>query len=152
MNAGFSILWVEDSQDHILLIKNVFKRDQEQLPSKLTIFEAGEPALEYLFSQTQTQPPSDQQLPDLILLDIRLPGISGIDVLKSVKRDERLKKIPVIMFTSSDRDEDVVLSYEFGANSYIPKPSSFQGFMTSIRMLKRYWLNITKLPCGLDLQ
>jgi len=129
------ILLVEDNPDHAELTRQVL--DEGQVANQVYWVKDGREALDYLFRIGKY---ASAARPGLILLDINLPKVGGIDVLKAVKQDEDLRMIPVIMLTTSDREEEIVKSYSGGANSYITKPVKFQDFMEKVRALKFYWL------------
>lgn len=138
--AELDILLVEDNSDHARLCMRALS--DGQLVNPVHWVKDGQQALDYLFpGGTSTPSP-----PGLILLDINLPKVSGLDVLKRVKTDERLRIVPVIMLTTSDRDEEVVRSYGSGANSFITKPVKFGEFSEKVRSLKLYWMLVNRGP------
>ena len=106
----------------------------------------GEQALHYLFRQGEFQEPGTSIRPDLILLDLRLPKIDGIEVLRAVKLSEDLRKIPVVILTSSTAEMDIAQSYECHANSYLVKPVDFDKFTQLMEILGFYWLGINTAP------
>lgn len=99
----------------------------------------GQEALDYLFREENSEPP-----PDLILLDIKLPKISGLEVLASIRKDEKTESVPVVMLTSSDDMYDMATSYRLGANSYIRKTEDYEQFMEHIRLAGLYWIVINR--------
>ena len=135
------ILLVEDNQDHAELTRRVLEGVQATNPVHWV--KDGQEALDYLF---QKGPYVSAKRPGLILLDINLPKVSGLDVLKTIKADNDLRLIPVIMLTTSDRDEEVVKSYSIGANSFITKPVKFNEFSAKVNELKLYWLFTNRSP------
>ncbi|HNW92094.1 MAG TPA: response regulator [bacterium] len=139
----FGILAVDDNEDDIVIIRRTFAR--ARLANKVNYVRSGEEALAYLRhtgAYAETQPPC----PGLILLDIAMPRMSGFQVLEQLKADPRLKKIPVVMLTTSDREEDIVRSYEGGACSYITKPVGFEAFAKVIEHFELYWTLVSKVP------
>jgi two-component system, response regulator len=135
------ILLVEDNQDHAELTRRVL--EEGHMVNQVHWVKDGQEALDYLFHRGAY---ASVQHPGLILLDINLPKVSGLDVLKAVKEDKDLRPIPVIMLTTSDRDEEVVKSYSIGANSFITKPVKFHEFSEKVRALKLYWLLTNRGP------
>ena len=140
---SLSILLVDDSEDDIMMAQKAFA--QLSFPHKLETAQSAQAALDYLQcrgSYAGRKP----VLPDLLLLDINMPLINGFALLRILKADSLLKKIPVIMLTSSCAREDVSRSYECGAASYLTKPESFEGFKTLLGDFGRYWLTVSALP------
>ena len=137
------ILLAEDNEDDIVIIKRVFKK--LRLMNGLHIVNNGQEALDYLLHDgkySEEKPP----IPGLILLDISMPKVDGFQVLEKIKADPKLKRIPVIMLTTSDREEDIVKSYEYGACSFITKPTSFSDFVETIERFELYWTLVSRLP------
>lgn len=135
------ILLVEDMEQDIDLTKEALA--DARITNNLRVVTDGELALEYLFKQNQY---SEAPTPDLILLDLNLPKKSGFDVMKAIKADDHLKRIPVVVLTTSDSEHDVLKSYDLHANCYITKPVDMKQFMKIITMLEEFWLMIVKLP------
>ena len=106
----------------------------------------GQEALDYLFGRDQYADRKTYPLPDLILLDLKLPGIDGHEVLRQVKSKDCLKRLPVIILTSSEEEGDRALSYDNGANSYLVKPVSFEGFLQVVQQISNYWLVLNVGP------
>jgi len=141
-----TVLLVEDNPDHAVFALKALRNDP---PAAQVIWaKDGEEALAYLGPGAQAAEAKPRLRPEMILLDIHLPKVNGHEVLRQVKRDDRLKTIPVIMLTTSDRDEDVAESYGAGANSYIAKPVSSADFRAHIRTVKEYWLVTNKAPAA----
>ncbi len=113
------ILLVEDLKEHALIIKNALKKSN--LKTRLWVCEDGEEALDFLYHRGDYESEEDYPKPDVIVLDLRLPKIDGIEVLKQIKSEDRLKDIPVIVLTASDRPEDILNAYEEGVSSYLMK-------------------------------
>jgi CheY-like chemotaxis protein len=135
------ILLVEDNADHVELILKAL-RDNNVL-NEVRVVTNGEEALDFLYRRGEY---ADAPRPGLILLDIKLPKVDGIEVLRRIKADPKLKSIPVVMLTTSADEEEMVESYNCGANSYIVKPVGFEQFAKVIKELKLYWLVINSSP------
>jgi CheY-like chemotaxis protein len=134
-------LLVEDDEDHAEIILHVL----EQHHGRHTVDHVidGEAALHYLFGDGQKRP---TQQPDVILLDLKLPKIDGLEVLDRVKQDETLRMIPVVVLTTSDAETDMARAYHRHANSYVVKPVSFEGFSAMVHELSNYWGGWNKSP------
>jgi CheY-like chemotaxis protein len=141
MDNATEILLVEDNPDHAMLIRRVL--EQGTVENKVRCVKDGQEALDFLFRKRGDE---GAPRPDLILLDINLPKVNGLDVLRRIKTDEELRMIPVIVLTTSDRGEEVQQSYHAGANSFITKPVNFQDLSDKINSLKHYWLRINRGP------
>ncbi len=138
------ILLVEDNQDDVLLTKRAFKKSN--ILNELVVANDGVEALDYLFG-TGTYDGRDLSImPILILLDLRLPKLDGIDVLRRIRTDERTKLIPVVVLTTSKEQKDLIESYSLGANSYIRKPVDFDQFVQAVRQLGLYWVLLNEPP------
>lgn len=137
------ILLVEDNPDDIDITQRALR--EAKIINKLWIVRDGQEAMDFLRHQEAYQDHATSPKPGLILLDINLPKLNGIEVLKNIKQDPELKRIPVVMLTVSKRDEDIVKSYNLGCNSFIQKPINFEGFVEVIKQISLYWglLNIT---------
>ena len=133
------ILLVEDNPHDIEITVRALKKGQ--IKNELVIARDGEEALDLLFA-----PEPRSALPGLILLDLNLPKVGGIEVLEAIKKDKELKKIPVIVLTTSSREEDVVRSYDLGVNTFITKPVGFDDFMRVVATIREYWILIATLP------
>jgi len=132
------ILLVEDNpSDQELTIKALKKYN---FSNNITMVENGADALDYIFAEGAYSSRNILLNPKLILLDLKLPKVSGLEVLKKIKSDQRTKKIPVVMLTSSKEEKDIIESYEYGVNSYIVKPVDFNKFIESIKGIGYYWL------------
>jgi CheY-like chemotaxis protein len=132
------ILLVEDNEDDILLTERAFKKNN--IVNKIIVCRDGEEALDYLFRQGPFAELPESETPQLILLDLKLPKLGGLEVLKALRQNERTKLLPVVVLTSSREEADIVESYSLGANSYIRKPVDFEKFSMAIRQLGLYWL------------
>jgi CheY-like chemotaxis protein len=138
-----SILLVEDNQDHAELTLKALDSGNQVVWVK-----DGEEALDYLQRRGRFATNGTAPRPGLILLDVNLPKVSGHEVLKRIKADDGLRSIPVVMLTTSDRDEEVVASYRSGVNSFVTKPVRFSDFVERIKALKGYWVVTNRLPQG----
>jgi len=144
MNSGeLDILLVEDNQDDMDLALHALKR--EQLANHIFVARDGEEALDFLFCRGAFAQRSFDHPPKLVLLDLKLPKVDGMEVLKQLKTDPRTKTIPVVMMTSSREERDLVASYNLGANSYIQKPVDFDQFRETVKNVGLYWL-VTNQP------
>jgi two-component system response regulator len=137
------ILLVEDNQDDVDLTIRALKKNG--LIHEVAIARDGAEALDLIFRRGDYAG-SSTVMPQLILLDIRLPKLSGLEVLKELRQDERTRFLPVVMLTSSKQEQDLVDSYGYGANSYIQKPVSFDDFSEAVGQLGVYWLVLNKAP------
>jgi len=141
LSSHYTILLVEDDMDDILITKRAMSK--ANIVCKLIIVNDGEEALKILRGEGENK---DTTLPSLILLDLKMPKVNGFEVLKELKKDEKLRVLPVIVFTSSERSEDIELAYRLGCNSYIVKPVKFEDFIKVMEEIKRYWLEISEIP------
>jgi len=135
------ILLVEDNEGDIELTKEAF--EEAQFRNTLNVVEDGDEALDYLFKRNGFE---DAVMPDIILLDLNLPCTDGREVLEIIKAEPRLKRIPVIVLTSSRADKDVVESYDLHANCYIVKPVNAAKFMAVVQTVENFWVDIVCLP------
>lgn len=143
-----SILIVEDNPDHEALTKRALRKSN--IMNDIVVVHDGVEALHYLF-QTGTYEGRPPDLPMLILLDLKLPKLDGLEVLKRLRHDERTKLIPVVILTSSKEEQDLINSYSSGANSYIRKPVDFNQFAEAIRQVGLYWLVLNEsVPTHLE--
>jgi two-component system response regulator len=134
------ILLVEDNDDDVLLTKRALQ--QNNIMNELIVVDDGVEALQYL----RTAANGPDQLPALILLDLKLPKMDGLEVLKRIRADSKLRRQPVVMLTSSKEEQDIIHSYDLGVNSYIHKPVDFEQFSAAIHQLHLYWLILNELP------
>lgn len=137
------VLLVEDNPDDVLLTRRALQRGRTGC--ELAVAASGEEALELLHGTEKGSTPSLLR-PALVLLDLKLPGISGIEVLRRLRADERTRTVPVIVLTSSRVPKDVTECYELGANSYLQKPVEFDPFVETMEALSRYWLRWNVSP------
>jgi len=143
-NSEIEILLVEDNMgDAELTIRALKKRN---LANKLIHLENGADALEYIFAEGKYANRDLSSMPKVILLDLNMPKVGGIEVLQKIKSDERTKKIPVVILTSSKEDPDIEKCYSLGVNSYIVKPVEFEKFVKAVDELGFYWLLLNQPP------
>lgn len=138
------ILLVEDSPDDAELAIHALRR--EHLANNIFVARDGEEALDFLFCRGPFATRSFDHPPKLVLLDLKLPKVDGIEVLKQLKDDLRTKAIPVVVLTSSREEQDLVRSYDLGANSYIQKPVDFEQFRQTVKTVGLYWMVINQRP------
>jgi CheY-like chemotaxis protein len=144
MNTIHDILLVEDSQNDIDLA--LYALREERLANDIFVVRDGKQALDFLFCRGAFGERSFNHPPKLVLLDLKLPKVDGLQVLKELKNDARTKTIPVVIMTSSNEDRDLVESYNLGVNSYIQKPVDFEQFRTTVKTLGMYWLVVNRSP------
>jgi len=132
------ILLVEDNEGDIVLAREAL--EEARIKNRITVITDGEKALEYLFCN------DTDRKPDLILLDMNLPKVNGLEVLAKIKADETLKIIPVVMLTTSTSEQDVLDAYRNYVNCYINKPIDLEEFIVVIKNIESFWLNTVKLP------
>jgi CheY-like chemotaxis protein len=138
------ILLVEDNPDDVELTLHALRR--EKLANSIHVARDGEEALDFLFSNGKHAARSSEPPPKLILLDLKLPKVDGLEVLKRLKADARTKAIPVVILTSSKEERDLIVSYHLGVNSYIQKPVDFDQFREIVKTVGLYWLVINQPP------
>ena len=136
------VLLVEDNDDEAELAIRELKK--HNLANDLLRVKDGEEALEFIFASGRYEGRDVECPPKVILLDLKMPKVDGIEVLRAVRKDERTKKIPVVVLTSSNEEKDIVSAYELGVNSYIVKPIDFNKFSNSIKEIGYYWLVLNK--------
>ncbi len=135
------ILLVEDNEDDIMITKRALEKGQ--VKNNLYVTRDGEEALDFLRRRGRYR---DAPRPGFVLLDLKMPKLDGFEVLSEIKKDRDLKSIPVVVLTTSGRDEDVEQSYALGCNNYIVKPVSFEKFIKTVIEIKEYWLTISRIP------
>jgi len=138
------ILLIEDNLDEAELAIRNLKKDH--LANNLLHIDDGAEALDFIFSRGKYSGNINVVKPKLILLDLKLPKISGLQILKEIREHEELKNTPVVVLTSSQEEADIMESYKLGVNSYIVKPINFESFSRSIRDIGMYWVMINKMP------
>jgi len=146
MRENRIILLVEDNPDDEKLTVRSLKKNN--VANEVAVAHNGEEALDYLFATGIHADGNRRRMPAVMLLDLHLPKVDGLEVLRRVRADTRLKHLPVVILTSSNEAKDIADSYDFGANSYINKPVKFEEFSERIRQLGLYWLILNKCPSG----
>jgi two-component system response regulator len=141
---GVEILLVEDNPHDAELTMRALKK--RHLANHLVWVKDGAEALDYLFGVSTDAPSARAHLPKVILLDLKLPKVEGLDVLRRIKSDEQTKAIPVVVLTSSREERDMVQSYQLGVNSYIVKPVDFENFSEAVAQMGMYWLLLNQRP------
>jgi CheY-like chemotaxis protein len=144
MNSAIEILLVEDNADDVELTLRALTK--HNLANKIHVVRDGEEALDFLFCRGAFSSRSFDDQPKVVLLDLKLPRVDGLEVLRAVKSDPRTKTVPVVVMTSSGQQRDMVESYQLGVNSYIQKPINFGEFQEVIRQLGYYWLAVNQPP------
>jgi CheY-like chemotaxis protein len=140
------ILLVEDNTDDILLTQRAFQKSLLESQINLVIAKDGLEAFNYLFESRTNNGNSKKITPDVILLDLNLPKINGLQILERIRKDTHTKLIPVIILTSSKEEADLTKAYMLGANSYIRKPVDYQKFKDAIQQLGLYWIGLNESP------
>jgi two-component system response regulator len=138
------ILLVEDNPDDVQLTLRAFKKSN--IGNEVIVAKDGQEALDFFFGDGGVAGRGRDELPGLVLLDLQLPKINGIEVLKRVRADERTKLVPVVILTSSKEQVDMLNGYSHGCNSYIRKPVDFDQFAEAVRQLGLYWLVLNEAP------
>lgn len=143
MDALRPVLIVDDSANDVELIREALA--EFRLANPIDVARDGEEALQYLRREGLfgSRPALD---PAVVLLDLKMPRVDGLEVLRSARADERLRRIPIVMVTSSREEQDLVRSYELGVNAYVVKPVDFQGFATAVRQLGAFWAVLNEPP------
>ena len=141
---GDTILLVEDNPDDVELTRRAFRKNN--IANNLVVTRDGVEALNYLFCRGDYGDRDIRETPRLILLDLKLPRLDGLQVLERLRADERTRIIPVVILTSSKEEQDLVSGYRCGANSYVRKPVDFNRFVEAVRHIGLYWLIINELP------
>ena len=137
------ILLVEDDPDYQRLTQRALKTGG--IPNELFVVDDGEQALDYLYRRGEFADPKLSPRPDLILLDLNLPKLDGRAVLKTIKQDPELRRIAVVIVSTSSDERDVLLTYDLGVNSYVKKPLQMDGFVKAIEDLRYYWFDVAML-------
>lgn len=143
-NKTVLILLIEDNPDDEELTLLAF--EQSDLVTEVIVAHDGVEALDYLFCTGKFASRNTEELPALVLLDLQLPRLNGIEVLERMRADNRTKHIPVVILTTSNEQQDLINSYKLGCNSYIRKPVDFDQFQTAVQQLGMYWLLLNEPP------
>lgn len=138
------ILMADDDPDDCLMIKEAL--DESPLACDLYYVEDGEELMDYLHHRGKYSDPVSAPVPGLILLDLNMPKKDGREALKEIKEDEKLKRIPIVVLTTSNAEEDIQRTYKLGVNSFISKPVSFESLVEIMKTLTKYWFEIVALP------
>ena len=141
------ILLVEDNPDDEALTIRAFKKNN--IGNEVIVAHDGVEALDFLFGTGQYADRDTRVMPQLVLLDLKLPRIDGLEVLRQLRSDERTRLLPVVILTSSKEEQDLINGYSLGANSYVRKPVDFIQFSEAVRQLGLYWLVLNEIPHGL---
>lgn len=145
--SGNSILLVEDQDDDVELTLRAFARSS--IANEIVVVRDGEEALEFLFCTGAHAGRDSSRMPMVVLLDLGLPKINGLDVLRRIRADQRTRLLPVVMLTSSREEQDVISSYDLGANGFVRKPVDFLEFVEAAHSLGLYWLLLNEPPRAL---
>jgi CheY-like chemotaxis protein len=139
-----TILLADDDEDDLLMTQEALQ--QSRLGNDLRFATDGEDLMDYLMRRGRYADPAESPRPGLILLDLNMPRKDGREALKEIKADPDLRRIPVVVLTTSKAEEDIYRTYDLGANSFITKPVSFDGLVNVMRDIGRYWIEIVELP------
>jgi len=138
------ILLVDDDPNHRFLIRKLLSKNSVR--TKVTELEDGQQVLDYMYRRGIYSDRGKFPDPDFILLDIKMPGIDGLKVLKVIKDDEQTQQVPVVMLTTSTLEEEIIQSYKDGANAFVTKPTSYEDFAKTITALGKFWVSVAEYP------
>ncbi|MHA1212363.1 MAG: response regulator [Candidatus Heimdallarchaeota archaeon] len=138
------ILLAEDNSDDVLLTQRAFQKSK--VLNELVVVSDGQEAIDYLFCEGKYKKRDLSLMPELILLDLKMPKLDGLEVLKRIRADDRTRHLPVVILTTSKEENDMIKSYCLGANSYITKPVDFNQFVEAVKQLGLYWLVLNQRP------
>lgn len=142
--SNMTILLVEDNPDDELLALRALRKSN--VPNEVVVTRDGQEALDYIFGEGKFDGRDIRVLPKVVFLDLKLPKLNGLEVLRKIREDERTKGLPVVLLTSSDEVQDMKAGYDFGVNSYINKPVDFDEFVSQVKLLGQYWLGVNRVP------
>ncbi|RLT92119.1 MAG: response regulator [Ketobacter sp.] len=142
--SDMTILLVEDNPDDELLALRALKKSN--VPNTVVVTRDGQEALDYIFGEGKFQGRDVRVLPKVVFLDLKLPKLDGLEVLRKIREDKRTKGLPVVLLTSSDEVQDMQAGYDIGVNSYINKPVDFDEFVSQVKLLGQYWLGVNCVP------
>lgn len=142
MSGQVEILLVEDNEADVVLVREALK--DARVYNELHVVHDGQMALDFLRDDPTVNP--ERVVPGLVLLDLYMPKLGGMEVLKEIKADPKLKAIPVVVMTSSQEEEDVVKAYELQANCYVTKPVDFEQLTKVVKTIENFWLSVVQLP------
>lgn len=146
MSSNKTILLVEDNPSDADLTRRAFSRSH--ISNDLVVAEDGQEALDYLRGEGAHAGRNVSETPAMILLDLKLPKVSGLDVLRAIRADSRLARVPVVILTSSGEEDDIARGYDLGVNSYVRKPVDFKEFQRAVEQLGLYWLILNERPAA----
>ncbi len=138
------ILMADDDREDCMLAKEALA--ESRLANDLRFVYDGEELMEYLRRRGRYSPPADSPRPGLILLDLNMPRMDGREALREIKADPELRRIPIVVLTTSTAEEDIFRTYDLGVNSFVIKPVSFEALVETMKTLARYWFQIVELP------
>lgn len=138
------ILLVEDNPSDIDLTKRALAK--ARIVNRVVVAEDGQEALDYLLGEAHQKDTTSTQLPGLVLLDLKLPKVSGLEVLRRIRADARTRRLPVVILSTSNEEHDLASGYDLGVNSYIRKPVDFKQFAAAVEQLGLYWLGLNEGP------
>jgi CheY-like chemotaxis protein len=141
---SITILMADDDPDDRMLAREAL--EENRLANDLCFVEDGEELMDYLHQRGKYKEPADAPRPGLILLDLNMPRKDGREALKEIKADPHLRRIPVIVLTTSKAEEDILRTYDLGANSFIIKPVTFESLVKAMKAMTKYWLEFVRLP------
>jgi two-component system response regulator len=142
IKGGHFILLVDDNPDDVEMTLMAFRKSK--IANEVVVAGGGQEALDYLFGAGAWKGRDSLVMPHVILLDLNMPGVSGLQVLRQMRADRRTRLLPVVILTTSSEDKDLITSYDLGANSYVRKPVDFEQFVEAVRQLGLYWLVINE--------
>ena len=143
-----TLLLVEDNPDDEVLTLRALRK--HNLANEIVVARDGQEALDYLFAEGEYRGRDASVQPQVILLDLKLPKVDGLQVLERLRAEPQTRHIPVVVLTSSNEEQDMIRSYDLGANSYVRKPVDFEQFLEAARQLGLYWLVLNEVPYGRD--